>query len=590
MGERPAEIMLKSLPSIMGQLASRKSRHNVRVLGKLLLAFALLVLVFSVLFQLIMHREGQHHSWMAGTYWTLVVMSTLGFGDITFVSDLGRLFSIIVLISGTAFMLILLPFTFIQFFFVPWMDAQAAARAPRKLAKDTHGHVVLTGLGPVDAALIRQLQRSDVPYVVVCAELTEALLLHDQGYRVMLGELDDPETYRRLHVDKAELVAVTRSDMTNTNVVFTVREISETVPIVATASFPASVDILELAGCNRVLQLAEMLGQSLARRILGRDAKSHVIGRFGELLVAEAAAAGTPLIGRTLADIRLRDHANVNVVGIWNRGRFHLAGSETVIHNTSVLVLAGSRAQLDDYDELFCIYKPTLGHVVIIGGGRVGRATAKALEAEGIDYRIVERSPERIGNPDKSVLGDAAELEVLQRAGIMDASAVVVTTHDDDMNVYLTIYCRKLRPDIQILGRATVERNISTLHRAGADFVLSYASIGANILFNLLQRIDTLLLAEGLSAFRLAIPPAMIGRSLAESQVRETTGCNVIAVVRNGETDVNPDGHQPIPADAELIVIGDADAEQRFVQRFPQPGQSGKSTAAGETTIDLPTA
>jgi hypothetical protein len=66
--------------------------------------------------------------------------------------------------------------------------------------------------------------------------------------------------------------------MTNTNVAFTVREISESVPIVATASFPASVDILELAGCNRVLELGEMLGQSLARRILGRDAKSHVIG------------------------------------------------------------------------------------------------------------------------------------------------------------------------------------------------------------------------------------------------------------------------------------------------------------------------
>ncbi len=564
--------MIKSLPSIMGQLASRKSQHNVRVLGKLLVAFGLLVFTFSAVFQLIMRWEGQQHSWLAGVYWTLVVMSTLGFGDITFASDLGRFFSIVVLLSGTVFMLILLPFTFIQFFFVPWMDAQAAARAPRRLPKDTHGHVVLTGLGPVDAALIRQLQRSEVPYVVVCPELTEALLLHDQGYRVMVGDLDDPDTYSRLQIDKAVLIATTRSDMTNTNVAFTVREISDTVPIVATASFPASADILELAGCNRVLQLGEMLGQSLARRILGRDAKSHVIGQFGDLLVAEAAAAGTPLVGRTLADIRLRDHAKVNVVGVWNRGRFQLAGPNTVLHETSVLVLAGSRAQLDDYDELFCIYKPALGHVVIIGGGRVGRATAKALEVEGIDFRIVERSPERLYFSEKSVLGDAAELEVLQRAGILEASAVVVTTHDDDMNVYLTIYCRKLRPDIQILGRVTVERNISTLHRAGADFVLSYASIGANILLNLLHRMDTLLLAEGLSVFRLPMPPGLAGRTLAQSEVREATGCNVIAVVHEGEMQINPEGHQPLPAAAELIVIGDAAAEQRFIERFPQAG------------------
>lgn len=565
--------MLKSLPSVMGQLVTRKGQHNVRVLGKLLMLFAAFVLVFSVVFQLIMAWENQEHSWLTGVYWTMVVMSTLGFGDITFTSDIGRIFSILVLLAGTAFMLILLPFTFIQFFFVPWMDAQAAARAPRKLPKDTQGHVVLTGLGPVDAALIRQLQRLEIPYVVVCAELKEALLLHDDGYQVLVGDLDDPETYRLLQVDKAALVATTRSDTTNTNVAFTVREISETVPIVATASFPASVDILELAGCNRVLQLGEMLGQALARRILGRDAKSHVIGEFGEMVVAEAAAADTPLVGRTLADIRLRDHVNVNVVGVWNRGRFEPAGPNTLIHNTSVLVLAGSREQLGTYDALFCIYKSEPGHVVIIGGGRVGRATAKALDSQGVDYRVVERLPDRARDPARYVVGDASELEILQQAGIMDASAVVVTTHDDDMNVYLTIYCRKLRPRLQILGRATVERNISTLHRAGADFVLSYSSIGANILVNLLHRIDTLLLAEGLNVFRMAMPLGLVGRSLAECRVRELTGCNVVAVVSDGTVDINPDGHHPLPAGADLILIGDAEAERRFAVTFPTPQQ-----------------
>jgi voltage-gated potassium channel len=259
------------------------------------------------------------------------------------------------------------------------------------------------------------------------------------------------------------------------------------------------------------------------------------------------------------------------VVGIWNRGHFEPAGPRTTIHETSVLVLAGSQEQLNAYDELFCIYKPALGHVVIIGGGRVGRTTAKALDNQGIDFRIIERLPERVKIPEKYILGDASQIEVLQSAGIMEASAVVVTTHDDDMNVYLTIYCRKLRPDIQILGRANVERNISTLHRAGADFVLSYASIGANILFNLLHRIDTLLLAEGLNAFRLPIPPAMAGRSLAECRVRELTGCNVIAVDHGERMDINPDGHQALPVDVDLIVIGDAAAEHRFAQHFPGP-------------------
>ena len=41
----------------------------------------------------------------------------------------------------------------------------------------------------------------------------------------------------------------------------------------------------------------------------------------------------------------------------------------------------------------------------------------------------------------------------------MESPAVVITTHDDDVNVYLTLYCRRLRGDIQIISRATLERN-----------------------------------------------------------------------------------------------------------------------------------
>ncbi|WP_206108018.1 potassium channel family protein [Paludisphaera soli] len=158
---------------------------------------------------------------------------------------------------------------------------------------------------------------------------------------------------------------------------------------------------------------------------------------------------------------------------------------------------------------------------------------------------------------------------MLEGAGIEEASSVVVTTSDDDMNVYLTIYCRKLRPDVQILARSTQERNISTLHRAGADFVLSYASTGANVVFNLLKRIDTLLLAEGLNVFRLPMPPAMAGRSLLNLAIRQATGCNVIAVSRDGELEVNPDASRPLPPAGEIYVVGDAESEARFLDRFP---------------------
>lgn len=563
---------MKILPAIFfTQLGGRAAHRNLKVLGQFVLGLTALVGIYSVLFHFIMAWEGQRFSWLTGVYWTLTVMSTLGFGDITFQSDLGRLFSIVVLLSGTLFMLILLPFTFIQFFYAPWMEAQAAAMAPRELRRGVKGHVVLLAYGPIEMALIRQLQHRRHPYVVLAPDVAEALRLHDLGIEVMIGERDHPDTYRRLRLPDAELLAATGSDMVNTNVVFTARSVSSNTLIVATAEHSESVDILELAGSNRVLQLAEMMGQGLARRVTGRDAKSHVIGSFNELLIAEAVAAGTPLVGRTLRDIRLPDHVAINVVGVWERGEFSVAGPDTRISSSSVLLLAGTRAQLDEYDSLFCIYNSRDEPVVIIGGGRVGSACARALAADGVDYRLIDKVQRTVADPERFILGDAADREVLQKAGLLESPAVVVTTHDDDMNVYLTLYCRRLRPDMQIISRSTLDRNVDTLHRAGADFVMSYASLGANAIYNLLRREDVLLLAEGLSAVELSISPSLAGRTLSETAIRETTGCHVVAIETPQEMVVNPPPHTRLPPAGRIIVIGGADAEERFLERFATP-------------------
>ena len=560
---------MKSFTSLfLHNLGHRASRRNLRVLGQLLLVLVIMVAAYSVAFHYLMAWEGREYSWITGVYWTLTVMSTLGFGDITFHTDLGLLFSILVLLSGLVFMLILLPFTFIQFFYAPWMEAQEAARAPRQLPAQTAGHVVLTHYDPIGATLIKKLSQYQYSYTILVPEVTDALRLHDLGLRVVVGDLDDPETYQKLRIDKAALVATTHSDVINTNVAFTAREVSEQVPIVATAADSASVDILELAGCTRVLQLGEMMGHSLARRVIGRDAKTHVIGQFDGLLIAEAGAAGTPLIGRTLREIRLGDHVNINVAGVWERGRFEPAGPDTRITQNTVLVLAGSQDQLTEYDAVFCIYHASEEPVVILGGGRIGTATARALAEQAVDYRIVERAANRIAEKEKYILGDAADLETLKEAGIMQSPAVVITTNDDAVNIYLTFYCRRLRGDIQIISRSTLERNVNTLHRAGADFVISEASMGANAIFNLLRRSDILLLAEGLDVFKVHVPASLAGETLAESAVRKETGCSVLAIQTGNDVEVNPPPNTTLPLDAEIIVIGSAESEERFLDRY----------------------
>lgn len=549
-------------------LRSRPSIRNLRILLQFLLALAIMVIVYSILFHYIMAWEGRDFSWVTGFYWTLTVMSTLGFGDITFHGDLGRIFSVFVLLSGVLFLLILLPFTFIQFFYAPWMEAQSAALAPRELPEETTGHVIMTSYGPVTSTLIKKLKQYHYSYVVLVPELQEALRLSDLDVKVVVGELDDPETYQKIRVETAAMVVTTRSDAVNTNVVSTVRGISEIVPVIATARDPASIDILTLAGSTHVLRLDEMMGQSLARRTTGSDAMAHMIGRFDSLLIAEANVTGTPLIDKTLKESRLREQTGVTILGAWERGQFQTAEPEMQITPNTVLMLAGSRKELRKYDELFCIYHMIKEPVIIIGGGRVGRATVRALQKRGVEYRIIEQLPERIADDGKYILGSAADLEVLEKAGIMKSPTAIITTHDDDTNIYLVIYCRRLRPDIQIISRATLERNVATLHRAGADFVMSYASMGANTIFNLLDRSDILMVAEGLDVFKVKLPTSLAGKTLADSGIRQKTGCNVVAIVGEKGMQFNLDPHLPLPEKSDIILIGSVKAENRFLELY----------------------
>jgi len=563
---------MKYIPAqVIYFIRSRTTKRNFKLLFKFFLALTAIVIIYSVLFHFIMLFEDRNLSWVTGFYWTLTVMSTLGIGDITFASDLGRIFSMVVLISGILFLLIMLPFTFIHFFYAPWLEAQSKARAPRELPENTTGHVILTNFDPITINLVEKLNQYNYEYVIIVTDLHRALELYDLNYKVVVGDPGDPETYRRLRTQNAALVVANNDDMMNTNISFTIREISKKVPIVTNADADDSIDILQLAGSTHVFQFMKMLGKSLARRTLGVSMGANVIGRFDQLLIAEAPAMRTPLEGKTIAESKLRETIGITVVGIWERGRFEIPHPQTRINSTTVLLLAGSVEQLNKYDEIFCIYRiyhTANAHVLILGGGRVGRAAAEALEEHQIDYQVVEKNSMHIENKDKYIHGNAADINVLNRAGIREAPTVIITTHNDPMNIYLTIYCRRLRPDIQIISRANLDRNISKLHGAGADLVMSYASMGANTIINLLKPGEILMFEEGLNVFRTPVPSPLVGKSLAENEIRKQTGCSVIAISTQGELNINPDPSIPLGENDEMIMIGTADAEKRFIENY----------------------
>ena len=162
---------MKTLGSHMASIVGLRpgSRRSLAPFARYVAVLVAFVLFYGWLFHVIMAAEGQEHSWFTGIYWALTVMSTLGFGDITFHSDVGRFFSIVVLITGVVLLLIILPFLFIQFVYVPFMEQRqrSRARSLEAVPDHVHGHVLICANDPIALGLVRRLELSDVPAFVI---------------------------------------------------------------------------------------------------------------------------------------------------------------------------------------------------------------------------------------------------------------------------------------------------------------------------------------------------------------------------------------------------------------------------------------
>ena len=102
---------------------------------------------------------------------------------------------------------------------------------------------------------------------------------------------------------------------------------------------------------------------------------------------------------------------------------------------------------------------------------------------------------------------------------------------------------------------------------------MSYASMGANTMMNLLKRSEILMLAAGLDLFKVRTPASLAGKTIAQCSVREKTGAHIAAILRGegegeGEMEINPAPATELPADAELVLIGSVEAEDRFLEIY----------------------
>jgi K+/H+ antiporter YhaU regulatory subunit KhtT len=97
---------------------------------------------------------------------------------------------------------------------------------------------------------------------------------------------------------------------------------------------------------------------------------------------------------------------------------------------------------------------------------------------------------------------------------------------------------------------------------------MSYASMGANKILNILIPDKILMLAEGLTVFKTPVPSSLAGKTMAESQIRKRTGCNVVAIISGGVFNINPDPAAYLNKNDELVLISTTEAEKQFINKL----------------------
>ncbi len=212
-------------------------------------------------------------------------------------------------------------------------------------------------------------------------------------------------------------------------------------------------------------------------------------------------------------------------------------------------------------------------HFIVCGFGRIGKVISKILYENKRSFLIIENNPDEIYNIEELgylvLQGDSTNDDILQKANVTDAKALIAVTSSDADNVYIILSAKGLKPDIYILARSSGKKGAETkLLRAGANKVFSPYEIGARRMAQSLVRptvIDfiDLTVHEGelglrLEELRVSDKATFADKTLMDSGIRSEYDLIVVAIKRQmGEMLFNPSPNTEILPGDILVVLGE---------------------------------
>lgn len=233
-------------------------------------------------------------------------------------------------------------------------------------------------------------------------------------------------------------------------------------------------------------------------------------------------------------------------------------------------------------------------HVIVVGYGPAGKRLSDVLTESGIPYVVIDMNPvaERKATDVPFLLGDATREHILDHAGVKEAKLLVIAINDREATRAIVARARVMNPTLQIIVRTRFLSEIEILHRAGADVVvpeelettvrLFSHVLGAymvpperieehvrtlrsgdyQILRGSIQEAHLMVLQgldeEGLHTRAVLVRPGapIVGKTLAEANLRQQYGITVLAIRRGTRTIGSPDGLFVLEAGDRLVLIG----------------------------------
>lgn len=244
-----------------------------------------------------------------------------------------------------------------------------------------------------------------------------------------------------------------------------------------------------------------------------------------------------------------------------------------------------------EFNRYFKHYKVSIaiekleGHVIICGFGRNGKQAAHVLKKHNTRFVVIEEKKEVIDMithrySDLILHGDATQDDVLERAGIKKAKAIITTLPIDADNLFIVLSARTLNPGLTIISRASEDNSDKKLKLAGADNVIMPDKIGGAHMASLVMKPDVMefvdfITGQGGDNIRLEeikfenLSQEFRNKTIRELEVRNRSGANIIGFkTANGEYVINPDADTKIIPDAKLFVLGTSEQITKLKELF----------------------